>query len=138
MDTHPSIMLITGRCSCVQTAYVLSYSVIMLNTDQHNPTLKRRMTVDDFVHNNRGIDDERDLPRSFLEDLYNRIRARQIMMRHTMIESPGDGDGEGETKYLLDVSFITGIFAMFGRAKELHPEPTEAQIAQLEAFLKVR
>jgi hypothetical protein len=109
----------------------------MLNTDQHNPTVKRRMTVDDFVHNNRGIDDEHDLPRPFLEDLYNRIKARQIMMRHTMIESAADGDEEGETKYLLDISFITGIFAMFGRAKELRPEPTEAQIAQLEAFLKV-
>lgn len=121
----------------VQTAYVLSYSVIMLNTDQHNPTVKKRMTADDFVRNNRGIDDERDLPREFLEDLYARIRGRQIMMRHTMIESATDEGGDGETKYLLDVSFMTGIFALFGRTKELRPEPTEGQIAQLEEFLKV-
>ena len=53
--------------SVMQTAYVLAYSVIMLNTDQHNATVKKRMTADDFVRNNRGINDERDLPRPFLE-----------------------------------------------------------------------
>lgn len=121
----------------MQTAYVLSYSVIMLNTDQHNPTVKRRMTGDDFVRNNRGIDDERDLPREFLEDLYTRIKTRQIMMRHTMIESRDEG-GDGETKYELDASWMESIFALFGRIRELRSEPTEGQIVQLEEFLKVR
>jgi hypothetical protein len=125
------------RADAVQTAYVLSYSVIMLNTDQHNPTVKRRMTVDDFVRNNRGIDDERDLPREFLEELYTRIKTRQIMMRHTMIESTDEG-GEGETKYELDASWMESIFALFGRTRELRSEATEGQIVQLEEFLKVR
>ena len=58
------------------------------------------------------------------------------MMRHTMIESTEE-DGDGETKYELDVSLMASIFALFGRTKELRPEPTAAQIAQLEEFLKV-
>jgi brefeldin A-inhibited guanine nucleotide-exchange protein len=121
----------------VQTAYVLAYSVIMLNTDQHNATVKKRMTADDFVRNNRGIDDERDLPRPFLEELYNRIRSRQIMMRHTMIEREGEAEG-AEPKYVFDASLVANIFALFGRTKELRAEPTEGQIAQLEEFLKAR
>ena len=36
------------------SAYVLSYSIIMLNTDQHNPQVKNKMTLDQFVRNNRG------------------------------------------------------------------------------------
>jgi hypothetical protein len=39
------------------TAYVLGYSVIMLNTDAHNPMVKTKMRKDEFVKNNRGIDD---------------------------------------------------------------------------------
>jgi Sec7-like guanine-nucleotide exchange factor len=35
-------------------AYVLAYSVIMLNTDAHNPNVKRRMTLPEFIKNNRG------------------------------------------------------------------------------------
>ena len=44
------------------TAYVLAYSVIMLNTDAHNPQVKVKMTKEGFIKNNRGIDDGADLP----------------------------------------------------------------------------
>lgn len=122
----------------LQTAYVLSYSVIMLNTDQHNPTIKKRMSADDFVRNNRGIDDGRDIPREFLEDLYNRIRSRQIMMRHTMIEA-AEEEGASATGLAFDPeNFVKNIFAMFGRTQELRAEPTEDQISQLSTFLKAR
>ena len=63
------------------------------------------------------------------------------MMRHTMIESSANdsdtADGNGEPKYLLDVSLMANIFALFGRTKELRAEPTEGQIKQLDEFLKV-
>ncbi|KAI0284723.1 hypothetical protein BC826DRAFT_1055154 [Russula brevipes] len=54
-------------------AYVLSYSVIMLNTDAHNPQVKHRMTRNDFVKNNRGINDGADLPEEFLSSIYDDI-----------------------------------------------------------------
>eukprot|EP00889_Picochlorum_renovo_P003418 jgi/Picre1/30448/NNA_005812.t1 len=38
-------------------AYVLAYSVIMLNTDAHNPMVKKKMSKEDFLRNNRGIND---------------------------------------------------------------------------------
>jgi brefeldin A-inhibited guanine nucleotide-exchange protein len=41
--------------SSSDTAYVLAYSLIMLNTDAHNPNVKKKMTLQDFIRNNRGI-----------------------------------------------------------------------------------
>ncbi|CAI9266156.1 unnamed protein product [Lactuca saligna] len=39
------------------TAYVLAYFVIMLNTDAHNNIVKDKMSKGDFIQNNRWIDD---------------------------------------------------------------------------------
>jgi len=36
-------------------AFVLSYSIIMLNTDLHNRTVKRKMTKEEFIRNNRCV-----------------------------------------------------------------------------------
>ena len=64
--------------SSANTVYVLSYSTLMLHTDAHHPNVKSRMTLEQFLANNRGIDDGKDLPREFLEDLYNGIRSKKI------------------------------------------------------------
>eukprot|EP00612_Vaucheria_litorea_P008336 CAMPEP_0171470342 /NCGR_PEP_ID=MMETSP0946-20130122/104_1 /TAXON_ID=109269 /ORGANISM="Vaucheria litorea, Strain CCMP2940" /LENGTH=1032 /DNA_ID=CAMNT_0011999727 /DNA_START=62 /DNA_END=3160 /DNA_ORIENTATION=+ len=68
--------------SCADTAYVLSFSLMMLNTDMYNRNLKEgeKMTVDQFCNNNRGIDQGRNLPRKMLEDMYMRIQANEIRM----------------------------------------------------------
>ncbi|KAJ9680773.1 hypothetical protein PVL29_019937 [Vitis rotundifolia] len=63
------------------TAYVLAYSVIMLNTDAHNPMVKNKMSPDDFIRNNRGIDDGKDLPEDYMRSLYERISRNEIKMK---------------------------------------------------------
>ncbi|KAK5837069.1 Brefeldin A-inhibited guanine nucleotide-exchange 2 [Gossypium arboreum] len=60
------------------TAYVLAYSVIMLNTDAHNSMVKDKMTKSDFIRNNRGIDDGKDLPEEYLGALYDQIVKNEI------------------------------------------------------------
>ncbi|PFH46320.1 hypothetical protein AMATHDRAFT_7967 [Amanita thiersii Skay4041] len=62
-------------------AYVLAYSVIMLNTDAHNPQVKKRMTKADFIKNNRGINDNADLPEQYLSDIYDDIVNNEIRMK---------------------------------------------------------
>ncbi|PLB42705.1 Arf family guanine nucleotide exchange factor SEC7 [Aspergillus candidus] len=63
------------------TAYVLSYSVIMLNTDQHSAKIKgRRMTKEDFIKNNRGINDNQDLPDDYLGSIYDEINSNEIVL----------------------------------------------------------
>ncbi|TVU07913.1 hypothetical protein EJB05_41290, partial [Eragrostis curvula] len=59
-------------------ALVLSYSVIMLNTDQHNIRVKKKMTEEDFIRNNRRINGGNDLPREFLSELYYSICRNEI------------------------------------------------------------
>ncbi|KAI9224718.1 hypothetical protein BC828DRAFT_372630 [Blastocladiella britannica] len=64
-----------------ETAYVLAYSVIMLNTDLYNPQVKIRMTKDGFVRNNRGINDNGDLPPEYLHSIYDAIAAQEIKLK---------------------------------------------------------
>ncbi|KAI5122163.1 hypothetical protein M0805_007062 [Coniferiporia weirii] len=63
------------------TAYVLSYSTILLNTDAHNPQVKKRMTKDDFLKNNRGINDGANLPDDLLSAIYDDIVSNEIRMK---------------------------------------------------------
>lgn len=67
--------------SNADAAYILSYSVIMLNTDLHSPQIKNRMTIDSFIMNNSGIDDGKDLPREFLEKIYDEIQNNEIKLQ---------------------------------------------------------
>ncbi|KAL8675454.1 MAG: hypothetical protein Q9168_000155 [Polycauliona sp. 1 TL-2023] len=64
------------------TAYVLAYSVIMLNTDQHSSKLgkNKRMTVDDFIKNNRGINDNANLPDEYLASIFDEIGQHEIVL----------------------------------------------------------
>lgn len=63
------------------TAYILAYSVILLNTDQHSTKMKgRRMTLEDFVKNNRGINDGQDLPQEYLATIYDEIQGNEIVL----------------------------------------------------------
>lgn len=63
------------------SAYVLSYSIIMLNTDQHSEQVKKRMTLEEFVKNNRGIDNGKDVDIALLEFIFNDIRDNEIVLK---------------------------------------------------------
>lgn len=66
--------------SNADAAYILAYSVVMLNTDQHSPQVKVRMGVDNFIANNSGIDDGKDLPRQLLEKVFQDIQQNEIKL----------------------------------------------------------
>ncbi|TIA76225.1 hypothetical protein E3P91_00163 [Wallemia ichthyophaga] len=66
------------------TAYVMAYSVILLNTDAYNPQNKRRMTKEEFIKNNRGINDGSDLPEDYLIQVYDDIHSDEIRMKDEM------------------------------------------------------
>jgi brefeldin A-inhibited guanine nucleotide-exchange protein len=63
------------------TAYVLAYSVIMLNTDLHSSKVAKRMTPEDFVKNNRGINDNANLPDEYLVGIYEEIASNEIVLK---------------------------------------------------------
>lgn len=45
----------------VDTCYILSFSIIMLNTALHNPNVKPKITIEQFIKQNKGIDSGKDL-----------------------------------------------------------------------------
>lgn len=61
-------------------ALLLSYSIVLLNTDQHNTQVKKKMTEEDFIRNNRHINGGADLPREYLSELYHSICDSEIQM----------------------------------------------------------
>jgi len=63
------------------TAYILAFSLIMLNTDAHSDAIPNKMTLEQFLSNNRGIaEDGKDLPDALLTQLYNSIHANEIII----------------------------------------------------------
>ena len=57
------------------TCYVLSFAIIMLNTSLHNPSVKEKPSVEQFITMNRGINDGENLPRELLVSLYESIKT---------------------------------------------------------------
>ncbi|KAI9031139.1 hypothetical protein DFJ74DRAFT_654753 [Hyaloraphidium curvatum] len=77
-----------GKFGSADTAYVLAYSVVMLNTDLHNPQIKKHMTKQEFIRNNRGIDEGKDLDQDFLETIYDEIASNEIRMKEEHENKP--------------------------------------------------
>lgn len=70
-----------GSFKSADAPYVLAYSVILLNTDLHSSKFKgRRMTKEDFINNNRGINDNSDLPPEYLGAIYDDIQQNEIVL----------------------------------------------------------
>ncbi|KAM7132904.1 IQ motif and SEC7 domain-containing protein 1 isoform 4-T4 [Molossus nigricans] len=62
------------------TIFILAFAIILLNTDMYSPNVKpeRKMKLEDFVRNLRGVDDGEDIPRETLIGIYERIRKREL------------------------------------------------------------
>eukprot|EP01025_Chloroclados_australasicus_P037318 TRINITY_DN3805_c0_g1_i5.p1 TRINITY_DN3805_c0_g1~~TRINITY_DN3805_c0_g1_i5.p1 ORF type:complete len:1288 (-),score=132.71 TRINITY_DN3805_c0_g1_i5:189-4052(-) len=116
-------------------AYVLSFSIIMLNTDLHNPQNKRKMTLEQFVRNNRGINSGDDLPLDFLEKIYNRIGENEIKMRDESLLN-------NNTSTIRNLSvgksvlFDTLISLLPNRRQLINEEPSEDAINRTLEYLK--
>lgn len=70
-----------GLFKNADTAYVLAYAVIMLNTDAHNPMVWPKMSKDDFTRMNAMNDAEECAPKELLEDIYDSIVKEEIKMK---------------------------------------------------------
>jgi len=115
-------------------AYVLAYSVIMLNTDAHNPMVKNKMSKNDFLRNNRGINDGGDLPQDFMAALYDRILSNEIKMKD---EPLGMTDGSGTGAAASSSGWLDTVMALIpGRQRAAAAEPTEDAIRRTADFLR--
>uniref|UniRef100_A0A0D6QU32 SEC7 domain-containing protein n=1 Tax=Araucaria cunninghamii TaxID=56994 RepID=A0A0D6QU32_ARACU len=76
-----------GLFKNADTAYVLAYAVIMLNTDAHNPMVWPKMSKADFVKMNSTTDAEECAPKELLEEIYDSILKDEIKMKNDNIDS---------------------------------------------------
>jgi brefeldin A-resistance guanine nucleotide exchange factor 1 len=62
--------------------YVLTYAVIMLNTDQHNPNVmeKNRMKYENFAKNLTTCNGGENFDEKFLRDIYDSIKSNEIIL----------------------------------------------------------
>lgn len=106
----------------------------MLNTDLYNPQVKRRMTKQDFVKNNRGINDGADLPEELLSQIFDDIASNEIRMQDEIeakilqqgaagLANPFTGVGRDLQKeaYILQTSGMSNkTEAMFRNLRSSH------------------
>ena len=108
--------------SSADAAFVLAFSTIMLQTDLHNPAIaaSKRMSADDFVRNNRGINDGDDLPHDFLWSLYQAIKDAPIprpvqSIQNSSPVSTGDGTCPSGSDKIVSRGSLMSLY--------LHSEP---------------
>ncbi|GFY62356.1 brefeldin A-inhibited guanine nucleotide-exchange protein 1 [Trichonephila inaurata madagascariensis] len=96
-ETNPN----NGLFSSADTAYVLAYSIIMLTTDLHSQSVKNKMTKEEYIKLNRGINDSKDLPQEYLSEIYDEIAGNEIKMKNVAPKFSGKGVGSEKKRRLL-------------------------------------
>ena len=56
------------------TCFILSFSIIMLNTALHNPNSKMKISAEQFIKQNKGINSGKDLAPDMLEAIFRSIK----------------------------------------------------------------
>ena len=122
------------------TAFILAFSVIMLNTDLHNPSIKpeRRMTQESFIRNNRGIGvNGSDLDPALLIEIFDRIKEKPFSLKE---DDAAREKAQTETSTTL-LGDNGGLTALFGatteeRKKEKFKKEREDMVSATELLIR--
>ncbi|KAI8465270.1 MAG: hypothetical protein J3K34DRAFT_525495 [Monoraphidium minutum] len=119
-----------GSFKSADVAYVLAYSVIMLNTDAHNPQVKNKMSCEGFIKNNRGINDGQDIDPDFMRALYERIVTNEIKMKDEAGPAAADSaDAGGAGALLRNNAVMAALWSIVGGHKpHASSEPSDEAI----------
>lgn len=99
-----------GLFKNADTAYVLAYAVILLNTDAHNPMVWPKMSKSDFVRMNATNDAEECAPTELLEEIYDSIVKEEIKMKDEKLSvdkgsrSKPEGEERGRLVSILNLA----------------------------------
>jgi brefeldin A-inhibited guanine nucleotide-exchange protein len=63
--------------------------------------VKKKMTKEQYIKMNRGINDSRDLPEEFLSKIYDEIENEEIKLKGTTIRRGANPVGSSGTKESL-------------------------------------
>lgn len=106
---------------------IIAYSIIMLNTDLHNPQVKKnKMSKEQFVKNNRGIDNGKDLPKRFLEEIYDDIAHNPMQIKGSRIVPKASREASVTAADLENEKFRLGIAKAVAQSEELMKDLSHA------------
>ncbi|PIA16777.1 Sec7-domain-containing protein, partial [Coemansia reversa NRRL 1564] len=113
-------------------AYVLAYSVILLNTDQHSPQVRNRMSLQAFLANNRGINDGGDLDSTMLTSIYEEVARDEIKLKDDPL---GDRVDHGSAVSAAPLFLLWGS-STADRIRELHAHASAEMAAKSEQSIR--
>ncbi|KAH0800195.1 Sec7 domain containing protein [Histomonas meleagridis] len=69
-----------------ENPYILSFALIMLNSDLHNPNVQRRMTCQQFIKNTKGSLNNDDISDEELTKMYNALKENPFKFSNSSNE----------------------------------------------------
>jgi brefeldin A-inhibited guanine nucleotide-exchange protein len=127
------------------SAFILAFSIIMLNTDLHNPAIRedRRMTIPSFIRMNSGVCEGGDFPDEMLAEIFERIKSDPISLKEddNARESAGIGKGKnaGPTSGGLSDFFFGSHYVEQDKTRETNYQKEGDQIVRdTESMLRRR
>jgi brefeldin A-resistance guanine nucleotide exchange factor 1 len=122
--------------------FVLAFSTIMLNTDLHNPNIKnrKRMTRQQFIRNNQGINGGVDLPEALLNRLYTDIREHELQVQREIGEFISHSEAHDAEHFRAawgDMLQKNVAAAAFSTADEARKTMFEAGVHEKDMFLVI-
>ncbi|GMF51557.1 unnamed protein product [Phytophthora fragariaefolia] len=126
-----------GLFPSADTAFILAFSIIMLQTDLHNPSIaeEKKMDKAGFLRNNRGINDGKDLPEDYMGAIFDRIKATPISLK--------EDDDFRSRRGGAATSATSSLFGASGAAtdrmrRDAYIKERESMVRQSEALFKRR
>ena len=100
------------------TCFILSFSIIMLNTALHNPNAKMKISAEQFIKQNKGINSGRDLAPDMLEAIFRNIKEEPFKIPDETYDdlmytffSP-EREGWLMKQVIFDVQYLCKIFVV--------------------------
>ncbi|KAL9190141.1 hypothetical protein ACHAXT_007352 [Thalassiosira profunda] len=130
-----------GVFPTADSAFILAFSIIMLNTDLHNPAIKedRKMTPESFKRMNSGVCDGGDFPDEMLTAIFNRIKNDQISLKEDDDARESAGVGKDASTAGLGDFFFGTHYVEEDKTREMNFQKEGDQIVRdTESMLKRR
>ncbi|KAL6501089.1 Brefeldin A-inhibited guanine nucleotide-exchange protein 5 [Orobanche hederae] len=124
-----------GLFKNADTAYVLAYAVIMLNTDAHNPMVYPKMSKSDFVRMNATNDAEESAPQELLEEIYDSIVKEEIKMKDDPAGIMKNSKQKPEVEEGGLINILNLAIPKMSSSADSKPE-SEAIVKQIQAVIK--
>ncbi|XP_010246071.1 PREDICTED: brefeldin A-inhibited guanine nucleotide-exchange protein 5 isoform X2 [Nelumbo nucifera] len=125
-----------GLFKNADTAYVLAYAVIMLNTDAHNPMVWPKMSKSDFIRMNTVSDAEECAPKDLLVEIYDSIVKEEIKMKNDITSGGKSSRQRPETEERGRIVNILNLALPRRKSAGDSKSDSEDIIKQTQAFFR--